>query len=251
MFGNKKIFALDISDESIKFVEYFTDSDGVHIGKFGEKNIPAGIIEYGEITDVSAFREIIKSLQKEYKIKRVKVSLHLETDEVSNHTKEKIIEEYVSLFKHCDIDVFSIELHINPLAKAVMSRDNTIPHMILSLNDENIEIHFVQNSEVLVSQKFLFDKKQELNNLVDEIQRHFIYWHTDKTRPKIEKIVLVGSRADLSEFRDYISARLHHSVEFADVWQNILPSDTFNTRVPAISFEESLKYAPAIGLILE
>ena len=70
MFGNNKIFALEISDESIKFVQYFKDEEEISIGKYGEKNIPIGLIEQGEIVDMYACRDFFKSFQKEFKIKK-------------------------------------------------------------------------------------------------------------------------------------------------------------------------------------
>lgn len=257
MFGNNKIFALEISDESIKFVQYFKDEEEISIGKYGEKNIPIGLIEQGEIVDMYACRDFFKSFQKEFKIKKAKIAIHLETDvENFQEKKEKIAKEYLSLFKYLDIDLLSIELKVHSLMKVVFKKDDIGANMILDFGDKKTGIHFVQNGEILSTQDIPFGLFQEIHNIADEINRHFIYWHTskdeyNKPRPKIQKIVLVGGAGDITEFKEYLSTRMHQDIEISNVWQNIFPNEYFNTRIPEIPFEESLKYAPSIGLILE
>lgn len=257
MFGNNKIFALDISDECIKFVEYLKDEEEISIYKYGEKNIPTGLIDQGEIVDMYSCRDFFKSFKKEFKIKKAKIAIHLETDvENFQEKKEKIAKEYLSLFKYLDIDLLSIELKVHSLMKVVFKKDDVGANMILDFGDQKTGIHFVQKGEILSTQDIPFGLFREIHNIADEINRHFIYWHTskdeyNKPRPKIQKIVLVGGAGDITEFKEYLSTKMHQDVEIANVWQNIFPDDYFNTRIPEIPFEESLKYAPSIGLILE
>ncbi|MEK7588964.1 MAG: pilus assembly protein PilM [Patescibacteria group bacterium] len=68
-------FGLDISDESLKFIELVATKDGIKIGKYGEKKIPSGIVESGKIIDPKKMEEILLVLKKEQKIKSVRVSL--------------------------------------------------------------------------------------------------------------------------------------------------------------------------------
>ena len=44
-------FGLDISDESIKFVELLTTKNGIRLGRHGERQISPGIVELGKIKD--------------------------------------------------------------------------------------------------------------------------------------------------------------------------------------------------------
>jgi hypothetical protein len=46
-----------------------------------------------------------------------------------------------------------------------------------------------------------------------------------------------------------LTANLKVPVEIANVWTNIISS--FDDKIPSISFNESLKYATAIGLALK
>jgi len=68
-------FGLDISDESIKFVELFSTRHGLRLGRHGERKIPSGIIELGKIKDSKRMESILLSLRKEEGLKSVRISL--------------------------------------------------------------------------------------------------------------------------------------------------------------------------------
>ncbi len=68
-------FGLDISDESLKFVEIVNTKDGIRMGRHGERKIPAGVIELGKIQDPQKLETILASLKKEEGVKSVRVSL--------------------------------------------------------------------------------------------------------------------------------------------------------------------------------
>ncbi len=68
-------FGLDVSDESVKFLELIATGHGVRVGRNGERKIPPGIIEQGKIKDLKRFQEILTSLRTEEGVKSVRVSL--------------------------------------------------------------------------------------------------------------------------------------------------------------------------------
>lgn len=68
-------FGLDISDESLKFVELVPDKNGIKLGRYGERKIPPGVIESGQIKDSKKLQEVMMSLRKEEGIKFVRISL--------------------------------------------------------------------------------------------------------------------------------------------------------------------------------
>jgi type IV pilus assembly protein PilM len=68
-------FGLDISDESLKFVELVMTKDGVRLGRYGERKIPIGIIESGRIKNPTKLQEVLSLLKKEEGIRFVRVSL--------------------------------------------------------------------------------------------------------------------------------------------------------------------------------
>jgi len=66
---------LDISDESIHFVELSSAKGGCKIKRFGEKKIPEKIIESGEIKNSEELVKILSSLKSEFGSRFVNVSL--------------------------------------------------------------------------------------------------------------------------------------------------------------------------------
>ncbi|HEV7424453.1 MAG TPA: pilus assembly protein PilM [Candidatus Paceibacterota bacterium] len=83
-FLSTSSFGLDISDESIKFIELVNTKYGIRVGRHGEADIPPGVIEAGKIKNQKKVEEILLSLRKEAGLKSVRISL---------------LEEQVYLFK--------------------------------------------------------------------------------------------------------------------------------------------------------
>jgi len=74
-FISSHSFGLDISEESIKFTELKITRHGIRLGRYGEREVPTGVIESGKIKNLKKMEEILTSLRKEEKIKSVRVSL--------------------------------------------------------------------------------------------------------------------------------------------------------------------------------
>jgi type IV pilus assembly protein PilM len=68
-------FGLDISDESLKFIELVMTKNGMRVGRYGEEIIAPGIIESGKIKDSKKMEEILLALRKKEGISSVRVSL--------------------------------------------------------------------------------------------------------------------------------------------------------------------------------
>ena len=82
-------FGLDISDESIKFIEFVRAKNGIKVNRYGEKKIPPGIIESGKIKDRARLHDVLISLREEEGIKSVRVSLPEEQVYLFNLKLEK------------------------------------------------------------------------------------------------------------------------------------------------------------------
>lgn len=67
--------ALDISDLSIKYGELLVTSHGLRLGRFGEEDIPAGIIVSGKIEKENELIKILTSLRKRERMHFVRISL--------------------------------------------------------------------------------------------------------------------------------------------------------------------------------
>ena len=74
-FLSSPSFGLDISEESIKFTELIVVKNEIQLGRYGECEIPAGVIESGKIKNLAKMEEVLTSLRINEKIKSVRVSL--------------------------------------------------------------------------------------------------------------------------------------------------------------------------------
>ncbi|MFA6273720.1 MAG: pilus assembly protein PilM [Candidatus Paceibacterota bacterium] len=68
-------FGVDISEESLRFVELVNTRHGIRLGKYGEVKIPKGVIESGKIIKPNVLQEILVKIKKEQGVKSVRVSL--------------------------------------------------------------------------------------------------------------------------------------------------------------------------------
>ena len=55
---------IDISDDSIRFVELVNKKEGKILSRFGEYKIPAGLVLNGEIQDVEKLSEELKKIKE-------------------------------------------------------------------------------------------------------------------------------------------------------------------------------------------
>ena len=123
-------FGLDISDESIKFIELVKTKESIKVNRYGEKKIPSGIIESGKIKDPKKMEEILVSLRDEEGLKSVRVSLPEEQVYLFNLKLEKLglenIREAIEL---------SLEEYI-----PISAEDAIFDYELLSENDQSLKL---------------------------------------------------------------------------------------------------------------
>lgn len=85
--------------------------------------------------------------------------------------------------------------------------------------------------------------------LRDELTRHVTFWNsstgTEIERDSVERVIIAGGNANMVGLAEYLSSTLFLPVVVADVWQNVFSLDHY---IPSMSINESLEYAPSIGL---
>lgn len=74
-FNRIPIYALDISDQSFKFLRLLDSESGIVVENFGEGVIHKGVVENGEIKDKNGLSEILKEVFYENNIKFAALSL--------------------------------------------------------------------------------------------------------------------------------------------------------------------------------
>jgi type IV pilus assembly protein PilM len=102
--------------------------------------------------------------------------------------------------------------------------------------------------------EFFFTVFSNVSAIREEINRHYIYWHTQShghrradNGDKIMKVFISGGGSNLLGFPEYLATNLRMDIKRANVWTNIFSLDDY---IPPLTFHESLSYAGAIGLAL-
>ncbi|MFA5095485.1 MAG: pilus assembly protein PilM [Candidatus Paceibacterota bacterium] len=123
-------FGLDISDESIKFVELIKTGNSIKVNRYGEKKIPSGIIESGKIKDPKKMEEILISLRNEEGLKSVRVSLPEEQVYLFNLKLEKLGLENVR-----EAIELSLEEYI-----PISAQDTIFDYELLSEDEQSLKL---------------------------------------------------------------------------------------------------------------
>ena len=206
---------------------------------------------------------------------------------------QDVVSSYLDVFAKASLSPLSLELESQAIARAVVPAGDEGTHMIIDFGEKGTGLSIARNGVALFASTLDFggrdltamvqkelgvtfeeaerlkrahglhkeEEQKELFNVLlsqlailrDEINRHYIYWHTHKDesgkdRPKIDGIILSGGDSNLLGLREYLSSSLKVPVRLGNTWVNVNPLRSY---VPEIPFEESLSFATAIGLALK
>lgn len=135
---------LDFSDATMRFVDLEVKPDGLIPRRFAQSTIPEGCMKGGRIIDAQKFTNFLKDVQKEHKLKYVRVSI----------PESQVYSFTLSLDSSAASDIrgaidFLIEDNI-PL-KAI---ETVFDYHILSVSDKNIIVQVVALPEMVASNYF-------------------------------------------------------------------------------------------------
>jgi type IV pilus assembly protein PilM len=333
---------LDISDQSVRFLELERKGNYFSVGRYGEKKVPKGIMEGGKLKDVAGMKEVLRTIQKEQNFSFVNVSLSEEEAylfrmkvppvklrelrgsidlQIENYVPLKasevvfdyeiihedesgydvevsalpkgVAQDYFDLFNETNLTPLVFEIEAQAIARSVIKRRDKETYMVVDFGETRTGISVVsegvlmftstldavgghslneaieKNFKVTSEEAETMKREQGIRKTIgkndlfqaligpisvlrDEINRHYVYWHTykeegKKDREKIEKVILCGGDGNLLGITDYLSASLKLPVVRADIWANVDYREGF---VPEIEFNDSLRYATAVGLAL-
>ncbi len=164
-----------------------------------------------------------------------------------------LIDSYVDMAKRADISLLSLEIESQAITRAVLPPQTSSTALIVNFSPDKVGL-YVSSSRVVKFTSTVSTKGESAANpafLVQEIKRLYIYWHTlkenaGKPEKQISQIYICGEGFDESMV-SYISSHSKTPTSLANVWVNAID---VNKSIPEISFNDSLKYAGAIGLAL-
>lgn len=202
----------------------------------------------------------------------------------------EIVQTYIHLFELADLTVVSFLIEAQALSKAVIKSSDKGAYFIVHIDAlktglfisaqdsvqftstiqvgsnsftdsiaKGLNIDAEKACEIKMTKGFTKTKENAevisalsgaASVFKDEIEKVYVYWHTRKgANPKlhIQKIILCGDDALMPGLADFIAQALKIEVVIGNVWENVASFDTY---IPPIPFEQSLKYGSAIGLAL-
>ncbi len=223
--------------------------------------------------------QIISELENNYNIEVTAVST-------------KIVEDYAVIFEEAGLTLVGFELEAQSITRSIIKTGDSGTYMVVDYGNTRTGLSFVVDGIVRfassvdigssmqdkeLSRALSLDVKtiEELKKkngllktnkdeaffqailsetalLRDEINKHFIYWHTHKddfgeVRPPVDKILLCGGNANLIGLPEYLSSSLRVPVMHSDVWINITNRTKY---IPPLERGPALSYPTAIGLAL-
>lgn len=157
-------FAIDISDQSIKYGELLATSLGLRLGRFGHEKIPSGVVVLGKIENEENLVGILKNLKKKENLNFVRVSLPEEQMYLFTLSLPQASDKEIK-----DMILLQIEEHI-PL-KAM---DTIFEYEIISSSDKNILVEVSAIASVTVEGYLNTFEKAGLSVLSFELEAQAI-----------------------------------------------------------------------------
>lgn len=149
-------------------------------------------------------------------------------------------------FGAAGLELVSVDLRAEAVARALTSKGDTRMRLILDLGETKTGFYLVESGLVRFSSSApmaLSGDIQSIDSLKAEVRKVFLF-AKDK---KIEHIDLTGSGAGNEAAVATLLSVVDTPYSVGNVWANIR---SLKKKLPQVPFEESLKYAAAIGSAL-
>ena len=164
---------------------------------------------------------------------------------------ESIVNSYIELFESAGITPISFDLESQAVARAVIRPGDKSSNLIVNLSREKTGFYVIEESVVQFSTTFSYgvgedDSYPNLNDLKEEVHKVFAFWSA-RSGKNIEKVILCGPGSNKEDFIMKLMSESSVEHNMADAWLNMSPT---HSHAPEILDEESVDYAPAIGLVL-
>jgi len=162
---------------------------------------------------------------------------------------KEIVDSYLSVFRKAGLKPLAFEVESQAIARALVKRGREdCSALLIDLGAVRTGLSFFSgNSLRFTSSVPALSDSFSKDELAEQIKKHLDYYRTRETEP-INEALLCGGKANLKDLPEFLSRELKIRASLGNPWINILPETL--KEIPEISFEESLKYATALGLAL-
>lgn len=164
-----------------------------------------------------------------------------------------VVDTYVEVIQNAGLRMLSLEIESQAIARALIHSENKETVLLVHFGQGKVSLYVVVNRLVHFTSTITMKSSGNdgLDQLSQEIKRLFSYWHSLKENVgrddrKISQIILTGENVT-DNVVSFISSHNQTRVVMGNVWINVFDLEE---KIPEITFSDSLKYAPAIGLAL-
>ena len=169
----------------------------------------------------------------------------------------EVVSEYVAALQMAGVEPVAFEVESQAIARSVISQSEKGVYIIVNLSIRKAGIYIVRQGVVVFTSTIAFDEDSRDGYALEtylskEIEKTLVFWETylgDEVRQTehVTSVRIVGSHPSLHAIKNYLSQEQTVPVELSNVWINVFSFDTY---VPDIKKENSLKFAAAVGLAL-
>ncbi|MES2214060.1 MAG: pilus assembly protein PilM [Patescibacteria group bacterium] len=170
----------------------------------------------------------------------------------------KSVAFYTQIFQDAGATPISFDVESQAIGRAVIPAGDRRTHLIINIGEEKTGLYVVEDEVVQFSSTPPYGTRSDESGYTDllslkaEIRKVFAFWNTrlDKEgipEKKIEKVLLTGAEAKKDDFINELMADIDVPYALANVWSNAFSVEEYP---PDIPYDESLRYAAAIGAAL-
>jgi Tfp pilus assembly PilM family ATPase len=163
-----------------------------------------------------------------------------------------IVDSYVDLFTEAGFMIRSLEIESQALARSVISRSAKNACLIVNIFSDKVGLYIVYKGIIHFTSTvpLLSQAEDNLQSISTEIRKIITFWNSNKDADTadyaIDEICVCGEHVEDSTV-SFLATQIKLPTHKANVWVNAF--DVY-TRIPEISFEDSMRFATVIGLAL-
>ncbi len=165
----------------------------------------------------------------------------------------EVIDLYVKVFNSAGFIPYSLEMESQAIARALLQKTERGTYIIVHCAPKKVGLYVVSHSIIHFTSTVTIgiDEHFDPNVIAPELKKVIAFWRTsnvsdDTVSKNIEQIFVTGE-GFTEDFAGTLGTLVKGNVTVGNVWVNAFD---INESVPEISFRDSVKYAPAIGLAL-
>lgn len=174
-------------------------------------------------------------------------------DVVVSAIPREVIDVYVEVFESAGFMLYSLEMESQAIARALLKKTERGTYVIVHCAPQKVGLYIVSHSIVHFTSTFPLVAEGSFDPalVAPELKKVIAFWKTshvsnDTASKDIEQIFVTGE-GFTEDFAPALGALIKTSVLVGNVWLNAFD---VKESVPELSFIDSVKYAPAIGLAL-